>query len=230
MRHKVKHVHFVGVGGSGMSGIAEVMLNLGYQVSGSGLSDTSVTQRLTAQGVRVCKGHAAANIAGADAVVVSSAVKEDNPEVVAARAQGVPVVWVQHESEDLPRGSAKWQWVPELVPREGEPRVDKRFNSGFEDSTLERVLADLGATHLVLAGAETNWCIRATAYGALERGYDLTLVSDAHTATPIEIEPGRPLDIARIVEDLNLGMTWLRYPGRKNRTACAAELDFAALG
>ena len=147
-----------------------------------------------------------------------------------ARAQGVPVVWVQHESEDLPRGSAKWQWVPELVPREGEPRVDKRFNSGFEDSTLERVLADLGATHLVLAGAETNWCIRATAYGALERGYALTLVSDAHTATPIEIEPGRPLDIARIVEDLNLGMTWLRYPGRKNRTACAAELDFAALG
>jgi UDP-N-acetylmuramate--alanine ligase len=92
MRHKVKHVHFVGVGGSGMSGIAEVMLNLGYQVSGSDLSDTPVTQRLTAQGVRVCKGHADSNIAGADAVVVSSAVKEDNPEVMAARAQGVPVV------------------------------------------------------------------------------------------------------------------------------------------
>ncbi|MGH8617697.1 MAG: UDP-N-acetylmuramate--L-alanine ligase [Burkholderiales bacterium] len=92
MRHKVKHVHFVGIGGSGMSGIAEVMLNLGYQVSGSDLSDTPVTQRLAAQGVSVRQGHAAANIAGADAVVVSSAVKEDNPEVAAARAQGVPVV------------------------------------------------------------------------------------------------------------------------------------------
>lgn len=147
-----------------------------------------------------------------------------------ARAQGVPVVWVQHESDELPHGSPQWQWVPELVPREGEPLVAKRFNSGFEDSTLNDVLARLGATHVVLAGAETNWCIRATAYGALERGYDLTLVSDAHTATPIEIEPGRPLDIARIVEDLNLGMTWVRYPGRKNRTARAAELDFAALG
>ena len=92
MRHKVKHVHFVGIGGSGMSGIAEVMLNLGYQVSGSDLSDTAVTQRLAAQGVAVRQGHAGSNIAGADAVVVSSAVKDDNPEVMAARAQGIPVV------------------------------------------------------------------------------------------------------------------------------------------
>ncbi len=92
MRHKVKHVHFVGIGGAGMSGIAEVMLNLGYQVSGSDLSETAVTKRLAAQGVTVRQGHAAANTAGADAVVVSSAVKEDNPEVMAARAQGVPVV------------------------------------------------------------------------------------------------------------------------------------------
>lgn len=148
--------------------------------------------------------------------------------VALARAQGVPVVWVQHESEELPSGSPAWQWVPELVPREGEPLVAKRYNSGFEDSALNEVLAGLGATHVVLAGAETNWCIRATAYGALERGYDLTLVSDAHTATPIEIEPGRRLDIARIVEDLNLGLTWVRYPGRQSRTARAEELDFAA--
>jgi hypothetical protein len=84
-----------------------------------------------------------------------------------ARAQGVPVIWVQHGDDDLPRDSAKWQWVPELRPGEGEPLVHKRFNSAFEDTELERVLGDLGATHIVLAGAATNWCIRATAYGAL---------------------------------------------------------------
>jgi len=74
MKHKIKHLHFVGIGGSGMSGIAEVMLNLGYQVSGSDLGENAATARLTAQGAKVIKGHDAANIAGADAVVVSTAV------------------------------------------------------------------------------------------------------------------------------------------------------------
>src|SRR5215510_3885700 len=92
MRYKVKRVHFVGIGGAGMSGIAEVLLNLGFQVSGSDLNDNAVTQRLKSLGAAVTKGHAAANIARADAVVVSSAVKDDNPEVVAARGQKIPVV------------------------------------------------------------------------------------------------------------------------------------------
>ncbi len=92
MRHKVKHVHFVGIGGAGMSGIAEVLLNLGYQVSGSDLADGAATRRLQGLGAKVSTGHAAAHIAGADAVVISSAVKEDNPEVVAARAKRIPVV------------------------------------------------------------------------------------------------------------------------------------------
>ncbi len=92
MKHKIKHLHFVGIGGSGMSGIAEVMLNLGYQVSGSDLGENAATARLTAQGATVIKGHDAANIAGADAVVVSTAVKADNPEVVAAREAHIPVV------------------------------------------------------------------------------------------------------------------------------------------
>ncbi len=92
MRHKVKRVHFVGVGGSGMSGIAEVLLNLGYDISGSDMSTNATTQRLAALGVRVFTGHAAAQIAGADAVVVSTAVKADNPEVVAAREKHIPVV------------------------------------------------------------------------------------------------------------------------------------------
>ena len=92
MRHKVKHVHFVGIGGAGMSGIAQVLLNLGYQVSGSDLSDSNVTRHLQQLGATVLKGHDAAHVTGADAVVVSTAVKEDNPEVQAARTAKVPVV------------------------------------------------------------------------------------------------------------------------------------------
>ncbi|MBX9961610.1 MAG: UDP-N-acetylmuramate--L-alanine ligase [Burkholderiales bacterium] len=92
MRHKVKHVHFVGIGGSGMSGIAEVLLNLGYQVSGSDLSENPVTQRLVRLGASVKVGHEAANVHGADAVVTSTAVKPDNVEVATARAKRIPVV------------------------------------------------------------------------------------------------------------------------------------------
>ena len=98
-----------------------------------------------------------------------------------ARSAGVPVVWVQHSSQELPSGSAQWQWVPELVPAQGEVLVPKNYNSSFEKTSLDSELARFGATHIVLAGAATNWCIRATAYGALDRGYDLTLVKDAHT-------------------------------------------------
>ena len=92
MKHKVKHVHFVGIGGAGMSGIAEVMLNLGYQVSGSDLAESATTQRLRAGGATIHFGHDAANVAGADAVVISTAVKAENVEVAAARARRVPVV------------------------------------------------------------------------------------------------------------------------------------------
>jgi UDP-N-acetylmuramate--alanine ligase len=92
MKHKVKHIHFVGVGGSGMSGIAEVLVHLGYTVSGSDIAASATTRRLEGEGVKVMIGHAAENAAGADAVVVSTAVKADNPEVVAARERQVPVV------------------------------------------------------------------------------------------------------------------------------------------
>ncbi|MBL8417108.1 MAG: UDP-N-acetylmuramate--L-alanine ligase [Dechloromonas sp.] len=92
MKHKVKHIHFVGVGGSGMSGIAEVLAHLGYTVSGSDIAASATTRRLEGEGVRVMIGHAAENIGGAQAVVVSTAVKADNPEVVAARERKIPVV------------------------------------------------------------------------------------------------------------------------------------------
>jgi UDP-N-acetylmuramate--alanine ligase len=92
MKHKVKRVHFVGIGGAGMSGIAEVLLTQGYQVSGSDVAATAVTRRLTALGARIATGHAADNIAGADVVVVSAAVATDNPEIAAAREKNIPVV------------------------------------------------------------------------------------------------------------------------------------------
>ena len=92
MRHKVKRIHFVGIGGSGMSGIAEVLANLGYTVSGSDIAESATVRRLREQGIRIVIGHAANNVASADAVVVSSAVKADNPEVVRAREAHIPVV------------------------------------------------------------------------------------------------------------------------------------------
>jgi len=105
-----------------------------------------------------------------------------------ARAQDVPVIWVQHQDDELVLGSDEWQWVPELLPADGEARIHKQFNSSFEKTSLDETLARLGATRIVLAGAATNWCIRATAYGALERGYDLTLIKDAHTTETMEFE------------------------------------------
>jgi nicotinamidase-related amidase len=143
-----------------------------------------------------------------------------------ARAHGVPVLWVQHEDDDMPHDSPQWQWVPELAPAAGEPRIFKRYNSSFEETPLEQALAKLGATHIVLAGAMTNWCIRATAYAALERGYDLTLLSDAHTTAAVDRGNGTAIPAADIVDELNVAMTWLTYPGRRPRTAKAAELEF----
>ena len=157
-------------------------------------------------------------------------IKNVSRAVERARDQGVPVIWVQHSDEDLVYGSPEWQWVSELAPAQGEPLIHKRFNSSFEQTPLEEELARLGATHIVLAGAATNWCIRATAYGALERGYDLTLVKDAHTTGTMELDDGTKIEAAHIIRELNIAMTWLSYPGRTNATATAAEVDFANPG
>ena len=92
MKHRIRHIHFVGIGGSGMSGIAEVLLNLGYAISGSDLNESAVTRRLAGLGVKIAIGHAASNVAGAGAIVTSTAVAGDNPEVIAARAARIPVV------------------------------------------------------------------------------------------------------------------------------------------
>ncbi len=146
-----------------------------------------------------------------------------------ARSAGVPVVWVQHSNHELPMRSPPWQLVPELVPARGEAVIQKKYNSSFEETALDAELDRLGTTHMVLAGAATNWCMRATAYGALERGYDLTLVEDAHTTESMQLEGGSTLEAAGIVRELNIAMKWLEYPGRRNGTATANDLDFASL-
>lgn len=147
-----------------------------------------------------------------------------------ARSQGVPVLWVQHTDEELVSGSPHWQWVPELTPAPGEPLLHKQFNSAFEQTALEEELAKLDATHISLAGAATNWCIRATAYGALERGYDVTLIKDAHTTGTIELNNGVTIEAAHVIEELNIVMNWVSYPGRTNGTATAEKADFANPG
>lgn len=143
-----------------------------------------------------------------------------------ARESGVPVIWVQHSDEELVYGSSDWQLMPELSPAKGELLVHKQFNSSFEQTTLEEILAGLGATHIVLAGAATNWCIRATGYGALDRGYDLTLIKDAHTTETVELEDGSSIKAADIIRELNIVMNWVSYPDRRNVTVPVEDVDF----
>jgi nicotinamidase-related amidase len=157
-------------------------------------------------------------------------IKNVSRAVERARAHGVPVIWVQHADDELPSGSPEWQWVPELLPAAGEALIHKRFNSSFEQTTLENELARLGATHIALAGAATNWCIRATAYGALDRGYDLTLIKDAHTTGTMVLDDGARIEAGSVINELNIAMTWLSYPERTNGTATAEEVEFGVPG
>jgi nicotinamidase-related amidase len=157
-------------------------------------------------------------------------IKNLSRAVERARAQNVPVVWVQHADSNLVHGSPEWQWVPEVTPGEGETLIHKQFNSSFEQTALDEELAKIGATHIALAGAATNWCIRATAYGALDRGYDLTLIKDAHTTGTMELDDGVKIEAASVIHDLNIAMSWLSYPGRTNGTATAEAVDFASPG
>ena len=147
-----------------------------------------------------------------------------------ARAQGVPVIWAQHTDKELVDGSPPWQLVPELVSAEGEVQIKKEYNSSFEETSLEETLARLGVTHILLAGASTNWCIRATAYGALERGYDLTLIKDAHTTHTMEFRDGAKIEAETIIRELNNVMIWLEYPGRTNSAASVDEINFTMPG
>lgn len=157
-------------------------------------------------------------------------IKNIGVAVEKARRSSVPIIWVQHSDDELVYNSPDWKLVPELSPAEGEIQIHKQFNSSFEQTPLEETLARLGVNHIALAGAATNWCIRATAYGALDRGYDLTLIKDAHTTETIDIENGIKIEAINIIRELNTAMTWLSYPSRTNSTVSVDDIDFSVLG
>jgi nicotinamidase-related amidase len=162
-----------------------------------------------------------------DSWEASRIIENINTTVEKARSKHVPVIWVQHSDEELVSGSPDWQLPPELSPGEEDVRIYKHYNSAFEETALDEKLAQLGVSHIVLAGAATNWCIRATAYAALERGFDLTLIKDAHTTGTIELENGVKIEAEKIIDELNIVMQWVSYPDRKNRSVPAADLEFA---
>ena len=143
-----------------------------------------------------------------------------------ARLERVPVVWVQHSDEQLAKGSDDWQIVPELKPSDAEPLVEKIYGDSFEDTTLEGVLSDLSVGRLVIVGAQTDACIRSTLHGAFVRGYDATLVSDAHT-TEDQSAWGAPPP-AQVIAHTNLYWTYQSAPGRTAGTVATKDVDFAA--
>jgi nicotinamidase-related amidase len=141
-----------------------------------------------------------------------------------ARQEQVPVVWVQHVDDELAQGSDDWRIVPELVPDDAEPQVQKHYGDSFEDTNLETVLSDLGVGRLVVTGAETDACIRSTIHGAFTRGYDTTLVGDAHTAGDKSKWGAPPVD--QVIAHTNLYWTYQSAPGRKAGTVETKAVDF----
>jgi nicotinamidase-related amidase len=143
-----------------------------------------------------------------------------------ARQERVPVVWVQHCDEHLARGSDDWRIVSELAPGDAEPLVEKSYGDSFEDTTLETVLAGLGVGRLVVTGAETDACVRCTLHGAFVRGYDATLVSDAHTTGDKTAWGAPPPD--QVIAHTNLYWTYQTAPGRTAGTVETKNADFGA--
>jgi nicotinamidase-related amidase len=143
-----------------------------------------------------------------------------------ARQEQVPVVWVQHSDEQLERGSEAWRIVPELTPDDAEPLVEKHYGDSFEDTDLETVLSGLGVGRLVVAGAQTDECVRSTLHGAFVRGYDATLVSDAHTTEDLTAFGAPPPD--KVIAHTNLYWKYQSAPGRTAGTVETKDVDFRA--
>jgi nicotinamidase-related amidase len=141
-----------------------------------------------------------------------------------ARRKGVSVVWVQHFGKHLPSGSDAWRIVPELTPGDADPLVEKSYGDAFEDTSLESVLSDLGVGRLVVAGAQTDECIRSTLHGAFVRGYDAILVGDAHTTEDLTRYGAPPPD--KVIAHTNLYWAHQTAPGRTAATVETKDVDF----
>jgi nicotinamidase-related amidase len=141
-----------------------------------------------------------------------------------ARRERIPVVWVQHSDEELTKGSEDWKIVPELDPSGAEPLVHKSYGDSFEDTNLETVLSGLGVGRLIVVGAETDACIRSTIHGGLARGYDATLVSDAHTTGDKTAWGAPPPEV--VISHTNLYWKHQTAPGRTAGTVETKDVDF----
>jgi nicotinamidase-related amidase len=143
-----------------------------------------------------------------------------------ARADDVPVVWVQHADENVVEGTTGWEYVPELERLAAEPLVHKHHGDSFEDTTLESELAARGVGRVVVTGAQTDACVRATIHGAFVRGYDTVLVSDAHTTEDFT-EYGLP-PVDKVIAHTNMYWTWQSGPGRTADVVDTASVRFDA--
>ena len=161
-----------------------------------------------------------ANVHNRDGVIANI-----NTLVDKARAENVPVVWVQHSDDELPKGTESWEYVPELARQGSEPLVHKSYGDSFEGTELEELLAERGVGRLVVTGAQTDACVRSTLHGAFVRGYDVTLVADAHTTEDLTAFGAPPPD--QVIAHTNLSWQWQSAPGRRGTTVDAADVSFA---
>ena len=161
-----------------------------------------------------------------DAHEVDRVIGNINMLVERARGARVPVIWVQHSDDELTQGSDSWQYVDELQRADGEPLVHKQYGDSFEETDLESILADRQVGHLVVTGAQTDACIRSTLHGALARGYDATLVTDAHTTEDMR-HWGAPIGPADAIAYTNLYWGFSNAPGRTGATAATVDVDFS---
>jgi nicotinamidase-related amidase len=141
-----------------------------------------------------------------------------------ARREAVPVVWFQHSDEQLVHGSDDWRLVPELTPGEGEPLLEKHYADAFEETTLEAVLSGRRVGRLIVAGAQTDECVRSTLHGALVRGYDTMLVSDAHTTEDLTEWGAPPPEL--VIAHTNLYWSNHKAPGRVAGTVECKDVVF----
>ena len=141
-----------------------------------------------------------------------------------ARAEQIPVIWIQHSSEELKINSDGWQYVSELQRQEDEPLIYKIYGDSFEDTTLQADLEKLEVGRLVVVGAQTDACVRATIHGAFVRGYDTVLVSDAHTTEDLSAY-GLPSP-QKVIEFTNTYWTWQTGPGREAHVVPTEEVQF----
>jgi len=165
------------------------------------------------------------NAVMADSFNRDSVIANINTCVDKARSAGVSVIWVQHSDEEMLVGSKEWEIVSELTPIDGEQKILKIYRSSFESTDLEGALAKLSISHLYVTGAQTNNCVRHTSHAAIDRGYDVTLISDAHTCTGYEWA-GHVIDAKQVIDEQNDNFSSLTLPGRFARTSNTQELNF----